>query len=156
MARTNVFDDNGDYAGHFNADKASYHSERTRWNGQNHVSLATGTEWDHEELIRTAGGDWVLRRWSQWEGSKEGYSYVSPGKAQEWLLISEYDDDEIAEIMGAPVEEERGPGRPPVGRELKIAIPEETIAKMDALVEAGEARSRAEIVRAALTQFFAS
>lgn len=38
------------------------------WNGSNHISQATGSQWEHESLLRTAGGWWVLHRWSQWQG----------------------------------------------------------------------------------------
>ncbi|MBI3204511.1 MAG: hypothetical protein HYZ29_23450 [Myxococcales bacterium] len=34
-------------------DNASKHwEEETRWNGNNHISMATGTQWDHQALYR--------------------------------------------------------------------------------------------------------
>ena len=72
--------------GWYDPDKAETWEEGTRWDGRNHVSLATGSQWDHEELHRTAKGVWVLRRWSQWQGSRETHERIDAEAAAEWLV----------------------------------------------------------------------
>ena len=54
--------------GWFDRSTAESWGEDTRWDGSNHVSIATGSQWDHEQLYQTAGGRFVLYRWSQWQG----------------------------------------------------------------------------------------
>ena len=34
--------------------------EGTRWNGNNHISLATGSQWDHQKLYRSRRGRYWL------------------------------------------------------------------------------------------------
>lgn len=40
----------------FNPDAAKEYEEATWWNGNNHVSKATGSQWDHEKLYLTPKG----------------------------------------------------------------------------------------------------
>ena len=69
----------------FDADKAASWEEGTRWNGNNHVSLATGSQWEHEMLYRTVGGIYVIRHWSQWQGSTPSLEEISADDAARWL-----------------------------------------------------------------------
>jgi len=87
MASTRIVltDGSGRY---FYEDKATIYEEGTRWNGNNHISLHTGSQWDHEKLIRTAGGTWILNRWSQWQGSQETYEETTDEEAAVWLSIA--------------------------------------------------------------------
>jgi hypothetical protein len=75
----------------FDLDKAERFEETTHWNGNNHISKATGSQWDHEELYRTAGGRWILHHWSQWQGSTPSWTEISADDAARWLSINEYD-----------------------------------------------------------------
>lgn len=75
----------------FDAGKAEVFEEDTFWNGQNHISRATGSQWNHEQLYRTAGGRWVLCHWSQWEGSSTSYTEQDPTAAAGWLVANGYD-----------------------------------------------------------------
>ncbi len=70
----------------FNPDAATKFEEATRWNGNNHVSLATGSQWEHEMLYRTAKGAWVLHCWSQWQGSTPSYEIITETDANVWLI----------------------------------------------------------------------
>ena len=74
----------------FDSDKATVFKEGTRWNGNNHISLATGSQWEHEELFCTAGGAWVLHHWSQWQGSEPRYDQVDEAEAAAWLRRNEH------------------------------------------------------------------
>lgn len=69
----------------FDRSSAKHYDEDTWWNGNNHISRATGTQWDHEELFHTAKGRWVLHRHSQWQGAKESWEVVSEEHAKQWL-----------------------------------------------------------------------
>jgi len=68
--------------------------EGTRWNGSNHISLATGSQWDHEELHLSPKGTWWIEHWSQWEGRTPSARVVTPEEACRWLLANEYDPED--------------------------------------------------------------
>jgi len=87
----------------FDIDKATKYDEGTTWNGSNHISMATGTQTEHEVLYRTAGGRWILHAWSQWQGSAETYEIISDKQAASWLIRSEYQD--IPELLTNEVKE---------------------------------------------------
>lgn len=76
----------------FDAEKAQKWDEETRWNGNNHISKATASQFEHETLYRTAGGIYVLQHWSQWQGSGESYDEISPKEAACWLSVNDYLD----------------------------------------------------------------
>jgi hypothetical protein len=79
-------DDSGKW---FDRDAAVEFKEQTQWNGNNHISRATGSQWDHESLYYTRSGRWVLCHWSQWQGSLESYVEVSLADAVAWLIENE-------------------------------------------------------------------
>lgn len=144
MARVNIFDENRELEGWFDDAKAERFEEATRWDGSNHISIATGSQWDHEALYRTVGGRWVLHSWSQWQGRPEVYRFLEDQEAETWLLANE--EDEAAERFFGEIEDERGPGRPEIGPEIAVRLPEEMLARIDTLAEDG-ITSRAEIIR---------
>lgn len=65
---------------------ASIARESRSWDGHNHISDATGSQWEHEEILRTASGTWILHHWSQWQGSRDTYDVVSAEGAAAWIL----------------------------------------------------------------------
>ena len=144
MSRVNVFDEFGELKGWFDEAKAEEFKEATRWDGSNHISIATGSQTEHEQLYRTAGGRWVLNRWSQWQGTQETYRFISDQEAREWLLAN--GEDKAAERYFGEIEEERGPGRPEIGPVIQVRLPEELLAKVDAVAMRDDL-SRAEAVR---------
>ena len=75
-----------DSAQWFDTAKAAKIQEGTTWDGRNRISLATGSQWDHEALYYTKSGRWVLNSWSQWAGSIESYEEVSEDFACDWLI----------------------------------------------------------------------
>ena len=99
--RTVVQDEHGDPTGQwFDPSKAQRWDEATWWDGSNHVSRATGSQWDHEALFRTGGGAWIVNRWSQWQGSRESYQEVRPSEAAIWLVRNEHDvPDELEQYV---------------------------------------------------------
>lgn len=70
----------------FNPKNSRCFEEDTRWNGNNHISVATGTQFEHEELYLTKGGIWILHSWSQWQGSVPRYEVIEADRARVWLI----------------------------------------------------------------------
>ena len=96
MNRTNITDGSARW---FDLDAATKFDEKTYFNGNNHVSIATGDQFHHEALYRTAKGLWVLNHWSQWQGSRETYVIVDEDEAHEWLLKNGHDDAVPQEVI---------------------------------------------------------
>jgi hypothetical protein len=66
-------------------------SEATEFDGSNHISRATGAQWDHEELHLSAKGRFYLESFSQRQGSRPSARLVSDSEAAEWLLLMDYE-----------------------------------------------------------------
>lgn len=75
----------------FDRDGARIFEEDTFWDGHNHISKATGSQWNHEALYRTVGGRWILHTWSQWQGSRESWSEIDDTDAARWLVTNGHD-----------------------------------------------------------------
>jgi hypothetical protein len=98
--------ENGEKTGRFFDDKkADLYKEDTNWNGNNWISEATGSQWSHESVYRTAGGAYVLNCYSQYEGSEETYEIISKREAAEWFVKNNYKEDELPEELKKQVEE---------------------------------------------------
>lgn len=67
------------------------YEEATRWNGNNHISVATGSQWDHQTLYRSRKGRYYVEHTSQWQGSAPHAEFVSPEEAARWLLANEHE-----------------------------------------------------------------
>jgi len=67
--------------------------EATQWDGSNHISLATGSQWDHERLYRSRKGRYYIERCSAWQGTIPSAEWISNEAACRWLLTNEYDLD---------------------------------------------------------------
>lgn len=91
--------DNGSW---LNLETAEQFDEATHWNGSNHISVATGSQWEHERLYRTKSGRWVLNTWSQWQGSRETWIEIDNEAAAKWLVTNNKDShDACAEEYAA-------------------------------------------------------
>jgi hypothetical protein len=107
VTRVALTDDSGCW---LETEAAVAFEENTRWDGNNHVSLATGTQWDHQVLYRTMSNNWVLHSWSQWQGSAESYEQISDEDAVAWLIKNEHFDKldrlegDIREAVEAAIE----------------------------------------------------
>ena len=99
MSRIVLTDGSGRW---FDDAKAKRWEEETRWNGNNHVSKATGSQWEHETLYRTAGGIYVVHHSSQWQGSTDTIEEVTASDAAKWLSTNDYLDGD-AESAGPEV-----------------------------------------------------
>lgn len=65
--------------------------EATRWDGRNHISLATGSQWEHETLYLSAKGRYWIEHTSQWQGSTDTAELVTDYDAASWLLRNEHE-----------------------------------------------------------------
>jgi hypothetical protein len=83
-----------DDGGWIDLDTATEYEEGVRWDGSNHVSLATGSKFEHERLFRTAKGSWIKHSWSQWQGSTPSWERISAETAARWLVLCEHDSPE--------------------------------------------------------------
>jgi hypothetical protein len=63
-------------------------AEATRWDGQNHVSVPTASQWNHQALYRSRRGRYYVVRWSQWQGSVPAAEWVSNEEAARWLVLN--------------------------------------------------------------------
>jgi len=107
MARVPLTDDSSKW---FDTSKAIRFDEDTRWDGNNHISRATGSQWNHEALYFTKSGNWILNAWSQCRGgSPETYGTIGEESAIAWLISQDYADkaerlEELPEAVRAAVE----------------------------------------------------
>lgn len=60
--------------------------EATRWDGRNHISVPTGSQWEHEVLYLSARGRYYLVSFSQWQGTTPSAEFISDFEAARWLL----------------------------------------------------------------------
>jgi hypothetical protein len=79
--------------------------EATRWNGNNHISKATGTQWDHQKLYKSRKGRYYVEHTSQWQGSTPRAEWVSPQEAARWLLQNDHELPEDLEQYADEVSE---------------------------------------------------
>lgn len=71
----------------FNLALATVYKESTRHDGRNFSSIATG---EHEAMYLSASGTWILRSWSDWQGSAESWTQIDDGTAVEWLILNSH------------------------------------------------------------------
>jgi hypothetical protein len=93
MTRIALTDGSGRW---FDVDKAEVFKEATIWDGHNHVSAIAGEKFAHQELYRTAGKQWILHTWSQWQGVRDTWTEISKEDAAKWLVIC---DEEHADVQ---------------------------------------------------------
>ncbi len=85
----------------FDASKAEQFDEMSNHDGSNMVSVVTGSEWDHEELFRTAKGTWVIHRYSQRQGIKDRWELLDNAEAAAWLIKCGHDVNFGDEVFAA-------------------------------------------------------
>lgn len=80
--------DNGSW---FDLDKATKFQGKTRHDGRNFISVNTGSQWEHQDLYRTAKGAWVLNSYSSYQGRGESWEAINDQSAVDWLIRNERD-----------------------------------------------------------------
>ena len=89
----------------FDPDKAEVFNESTWWNGNNHISKATGSQIHHQKLYKTAGKKWFLYEWSDYSKIGDSIEEVNHEFVANWMLKNEYTDFPV-EIEDIVIENE--------------------------------------------------
>ena len=72
-----------------NTEKAlSSWKEDTRWDGRNHISVNTGSQWNHETLYLSRKERYYIVHESAWQGSLPHASFIDDEDAAHWLLAN--------------------------------------------------------------------
>lgn len=150
-----VTDHDGNFQGKFDYEKATEKFvEWQEFDGNNHISVNTGSQWDHQQLILTAGGRWVLYHWAMVDGVLPHAEFVTDTEAARWLIRNKH-DDRHEHYFGTA---EEGPepnlgGRPYVGPQYKVRLTTELAEAVDA--DAAEnGWSRSETIRIRLAEAY--
>jgi hypothetical protein len=72
--------------------------EARDFDGRNMISRATGDQWHHETLFRSASGRYYIVHDSDFQGSRPCARWVSREEAARWLLLM---DEELPEDLRA-------------------------------------------------------
>ena len=79
--------------------------EATRWDGNNHISKATGSQWDHQTLYRSRRGRYYIVSSSQWQGSTPSAEWVSNEEAARWLLANGHEiPDDLQDVANEVID----------------------------------------------------
>jgi hypothetical protein len=81
MARQAI--DNGSW---FDIDKATKFDGNTYHNGRNQISVNTNSQWEHQDLYRTAKGSWIFNDYSSYQGTRESWELTDEQSAVDWLI----------------------------------------------------------------------
>ena len=65
--------------------------EQTEFDGSNYISLATGSQWNHEALYVTGNDRYFVQWWSTWQGARDRLFPLTHVEAAEWLLRNQYE-----------------------------------------------------------------
>lgn len=87
----------------FDAEKAELFKEDKKHDGNNWISEATGSQWNHEAIYLTKGGVFILNAYSDYQGSQETYEVISKEKAAAWFVKNNYSDEEIPSVFAESV-----------------------------------------------------
>ena len=90
-----------DEGGWFDTEKSTQYKEDRFHDGNNFISKATGGQWEHEALYKSAKGAWILNHWSQWQGSHETWTLIGDEAAAQWLIQNGH---EVSEEQAAKLE----------------------------------------------------
>lgn len=124
-------------AGYFDPDRADFIEGDTYWTGDDHACTHLKDANRKEDLYRTAGGRWVVRTESSWQGEQTRYRFIIDDDAREWLLVNESHD--LVEKWFGKQPEEDGPsvgGRPAIGPSINVAYQAELLERIEAAAKA--------------------
>lgn len=88
----------------FSTETAEYFKEDTYHDGHNWISKATGSQWEHEGLYRTAGGRFILKKWSDYRGTAATYEEINNDEAAKWFSTNGHDPHKQCEKEFADLE----------------------------------------------------
>jgi hypothetical protein len=87
-------------------DRAAAHwDEEQDWNGNNYISRATGSQWNHGTLYKSSKGRYYIVHSSQWQGSLDHAEEIAPIDAVTWLLQNGHElPEDLASLEGDVLE----------------------------------------------------
>lgn len=89
-----------------NTDKARQTWDEERfWDGRNHISKATGTQFNHETLYESRKGRFYVVHSSDYQGSRDHTEWVSEERAAAWLIANGHQIPEALKAAAEEVEE---------------------------------------------------
>lgn len=68
-----------------------YWTEGSRWNGHNYISLATGSQWEHQRLYKSNKGRYYIEYTSDFSNMASRAEWIDPTRACAWLLANDHD-----------------------------------------------------------------
>jgi len=105
MSRISITENGWKIGRFFDNEKADLYKEDCTHDGNNWISEATGSQWEHEAIYHTKGGVYVLNHYSQCQGSREIYEIISKEEAARWFVKNNYEDVNLPEELKKQVEE---------------------------------------------------
>ena len=86
--------------GWFDSDKARCWDEGIWHDGRNVISLATDSQWRHQQLLLTEAGTWVVYTWGGCNVADE-YRRVTAREAGSWMVVNEIENipEELAKVI---------------------------------------------------------
>jgi hypothetical protein len=79
--------------------------QATYWDGHNHVSKATGSQWIDQRLYRSRKGRYYTVTSPRIDGQRDYAEWLSPQEATRWLLQMEHELPEDLEQYSDEVSE---------------------------------------------------
>jgi hypothetical protein len=117
VTRVSITAPDGSHDGHFAWEKAQRWDDRDPATGDGCRGAGRG-----DAVMLTAGGRWVMERWTDWGGESPSYAAITAEAARGWLLRNG-SDGAVGEFFGpVPDEEHRDPGRPAIGSRVNVFL----------------------------------
>lgn len=84
--------------------RATY-EEDTYWDGHNHCSVVTRSQWAHQTLYCSRKGRYYVEHTSQFQGSTPHVEWVAREEAARWLLANNYElPEDLADLENQVME----------------------------------------------------
>jgi hypothetical protein len=80
-------------------------NEDTRWNGNNHISVNTGSQWASQTLYRSRKGRYYVVHYSAYQGTTPHAEWISDEEAARWLLANNEELPEDLEVYAENITE---------------------------------------------------
>ena len=87
------------------AKAAAHWDEHTWWNGSNNISVATGSQWLHEDLYKSRKGNYYVVQRSNYEDVPDKARVLTQKEAALWLLANNHELPEDLAAFAQEIEE---------------------------------------------------
>jgi hypothetical protein len=79
--------------------------EDTRWDGNNYISVPTGSQWEHQQLYKSRKGTYWLETTCNWQGTVPTAEIMSDHDAAVWLVLNGHDVPADSDTIISDIEE---------------------------------------------------